>query len=338
MALIYSIIAMSLMIAFMVYRDEPVEAMASEEVASMDDLMNSETGILIENGKEMKTEYLCIPLPENITEKQITLRDEFIKKKVCIVIEGVDKNFYYENPLSGSSRHITDLLYGYGDQMARIDLMLDGIYERRVIYENGNMYLQFVAPRELYKQIVVIDPGHGGDSEGTTSFGLTEKDITLDIALKLKEMLDKTEIRVYYTRLEDVNPDSESRAMLANQTKADMFISIHANADPKTRTTSGTQTMYGSKFFIPQFGSENLAETLQKQLVSAIGNKDKGIVRQDEIYLLNNITIPSVLVEVGYMTNRQEALKMGRDDYQTKIAEGIYQGIIKAYEVMDENE
>ena len=63
-------------------------------------------------------------------------------------------------------------------------------------------------------------------------------------------------------------------------------------------------------------------------------NKDKGIQQQDEIYLLNNITIPAVLLEVGYMTNKQEALKMGRDDYRVKIAEGIYQGIIEAYEEM----
>lgn len=333
-ALIYSVIAMGVMIAFMVYRGDPVEVMASEEVSSMDDLMNSETGILIENGEEKKTEYLCIPLPENITEKEITLRDDYNNHKVSIVMEGVDKNFFYENPLSGSCSHIKDLLYGYGDQMARIDLILDGIYDRRVIYENGKMYIQFVAPRELYKQIVVIDPGHGGESEGTTSFGQTEKDITLDIVLKLKKMLDNTEIKVYYTRLEDVNVDAKSRVMLANQTKADMFISIHANADPKTRTTNGTRTMYGSKFFIPQFGSKELAETLQKQVVLSTENKDKGIQQQDEIYLLNNITIPAVLVEVGYLTNKQEALKMGRDDYREKIAEGIYQGILEAYEEM----
>ena len=258
--LIYSVITMGIMIAFMICREKPVEVMASEEVKSMDSLMNSETGILIEDGKEKETEYLCIPLPENITEKKITLRDDYNSKKVSILIEDVDQNFFYANPLSGSSSHIENLLYGYGNRVARIDLVLDGVYERRVIYENGKMYLQFVTPRELYKQIVVIDPGHGGDSEGTTSFGQTEKDITLDIALKLKEMLDKTEIRAYYTRLEDINPDTESRIMLANQTKADMFISIHANADPKTRTTNGTQTMYGSNFFIPQFGSKNTAE------------------------------------------------------------------------------
>lgn len=323
----FSIIAIGIMTIFFLFRDVPANATT---------LVNSDDSILLENGISRQTEYLCIPLPKTITIEEIEISDLLMENRTSIVIKGVEEDFFYKNPLSGSSSHIVNLQYGYGNGMARLDLLLDGLYETQPVFEDNKLYIKFLPPKELHSFIVVVDPGHGGTQTGTVAFGQTEKDITLKIANLLKEKMKGSNINLYLTRTTDEEqPSVEQRIGFANALKADMFISIHCNADAKTRITNGVQICYSNEVPIPEFNAENLARNLQDSLVKNTNAKDRGINLENKLEILSKTNVPAVLINVGYLTNKQEALKLSEEEYIKKIAEGIYEGIINSYEEMD---
>ena len=146
---------------------------------------------------------------------------------------------------------------------------MTGVFEYRTILENNDLYVSFLSPREMYKKIVVIDPACGGMNEGYTANGLLEKTVNLKVAQKLKEKLDKTDIKAYYTRMDDVNPEEESRVNLANATKADMYIRIQVDANEDV-SVYGATAVYNDNYFIPGFGSVELADMLERRLLPVL--------------------------------------------------------------------
>jgi N-acetylmuramoyl-L-alanine amidase len=183
--------------------------------------------------------------------------------------------------------------------------------------------------------IVVIDAGHGGRDNGTEHFNTVEKEVNLDIVLKLKEMLDKTDIKAYYTRLDDTKPSNAARVNLANHVDADFFISVHNNGDTKTSSSSGTEVLYHDKEETTSFGSKDLASICQEELVRQLGARDRGIVNGSTIKIIRLSEVPVALVEVGFVTNKTEAVNLRTDSYQEKAAQGIFNAIIRAYEERD---
>lgn len=176
----------------------------------------------------------------------------------------------------------------------------------------------------LAGKIIVLDPGHGGSDPGAIGKGgLFEKDITLKFGLKLKQLLKNAGATVIMTREKDVYPTLGERVDLANQLNSDIFVSIHCNSfagvDP-----GGTET-----FISPTPTSQTilLAEKVQENLVKAIGLFDRG-VKSDQFYVLNNTTMPAILVEVAFLSKDEEAELLKQDDFQFKAANGIYVGIL----------
>lgn len=210
---------------------------------------------------------------------------------------------------------------------------------------------------------IVIDAGHGGSDHGAIGcHSLKEKDITLKIAHHLKKKLTAAGYRVHLSRSEDTTTPIPKRASLANQLKADAFISLHLNSagkrNPKAR---GLETYYlssegilepshvGGYYFvnsesspalikkIDQFfklkidKSKNLASSIHTQVVDTLKKrkfkiKDRGI-KEEHFRLFYHNSIPTTLVEVGFITNADEAKLLQSDSYQEVIARGILQGI-----------
>lgn len=331
---LFTVVAMSVMVALFLFREVPVNA---EGLAyAMDTVMDENTDMLQTGANSKETDYLCVPLPENVTESQIVIVDDYMEHTLSLSIEGVAEDFYYHNSFSGCSDHIKTLMYGYGNETARVDLILDGIYTYEKIIENENLYLKFLPPKEKYNRVVVLDPGHGGESAGTTAYGQTERDIALAIGSRVKELLEEADIKSYMTRTTNEEaPTSSERLALAEAAKADMIISIHANADAKTRVTNGLQVLYSNQASALKAGSRDLAENLEEGMISATQTKSQGCVSQNKIGILKDASMPAVYAEVGYLTNRREALMLGEEEYRNKLAQGIYDGIIKAYEEME---
>ena len=179
-------------------------------------------------------------------------------------------------------------------------------------------------------QIICIDPGHGGSDRGAYNhnMGLAEKDVTLDISLRLAEILKKRGYTPVLTRTTDRDvtyagsPDRDelaARNTIAEKRNASLFISIHINASVNGSANGISTHWYKSK-------DRDLAEEIQLQLVNKTGRKDRGIAR-DRFFVLRNTELPSVLVEAGFISNQEEAALLCNDEYRQRIAESIAEGL-----------
>ncbi len=283
------------------------------------------------------TSYLRVPLPEGCKAENIIIENHYMDKQLWLMIQNVEEDFYYDNVISGNREMIAQGTFDVAADGVKLNFQLTGIYECRTILENNNLYISFQAPKEIYDRIVVIDPAHGGMDAGHCVGGLSEKDINLQIARKLKEKLDGGEIKAYYTRMDDVNPSDEERIALGNETRADMYIRIQVSASEDT-ALYGTETVYNRHYFIPGFGSVELADCLEREVVTSIKGKALGLLEAGaEDYTIEHATIPAAAISVGYITNAQEAVLLGKEAYIDKIATGIYEAIMKAYEEKQSN-
>ena len=151
---------------------------------------------------------------------------------------------------------------------------------------------------------------------------------------KVNEELDK-DIKVYLTRDSDVYPDNNSRARTANQI-ADMMVSIHMNAAENT-LVNGTETLYKNhdNDTGETLTSKQLAELIQSSIIEATGNNNRGTVHRTDLLILNGTTVPSVIVEVVFLSNVGDALKISQDAYQDIVAEAIAEAIEEAFDEYD---
>ncbi|MGB8451614.1 MAG: N-acetylmuramoyl-L-alanine amidase [Anaerocolumna sp.] len=178
---------------------------------------------------------------------------------------------------------------------------------------------------------VVIDPGHGGIDVGATgASGLYEKDFTLSLSKKIKEVLEKEEkIQVYMIREDDtfISTEDNYRSKFANELEVDLYISIHGNTyeDPNV---SGTESFYYHKEF------KSFAETMHKNVVSATGFNDRG-VKKGDLFVVRDTDMPSVLLEIGYLTNPQEEQTMLNEEFQDSVTEAIGNGVKEYLEIYD---
>lgn len=301
---------------------------------SRGDAQDKNSIIFEQNTQEMN--YFCIPIPADVKAENVMIENHYMDKELWVSIKQAPEEdysqFYQARGVSGNRGAVVDGYYESGTDTFWLKFMLTELYEYHSIFEDNHLYIDFVSPKEAYDRIVVIDPAYGGSATGAVSGDLTGKQVTLDIVRALKKKLDGTDMKVYYTRMDDSNPSDESRIALANAVKADMMIRIEVNENEDTKVY-GTEAVYNSKFFIPGFGSVELADLLEREVVTAISGKANGLVdATEEDIVINQATVPAATIRVGYVSNGQEVILLGREDYIEKIAEGIYQAILAAYE------
>ncbi len=185
---------------------------------------------------------------------------------------------------------------------------------------------------------VVVDPGHGGSDPGAIGVnGLYEKNVNLDISLKLKEELIKKGYEVAMTRESDRYVSLKDRVRFTNEAKADLFVSVHANSHPSS-SAKGTLVLYyddaypqkaypaseAMKKLTPQ--SKQLAKSVLSALVKEIGTENKGIV-PNAAYVIRMGSVPSILVETAFLSNRSDAALLADEKARRLIARGIANGI-----------
>jgi len=213
---------------------------------------------------------------------------------------------------------------------------------------------------------VVIDPGHGGSDPGCIGkTGLKEKDVALQVSLRLKKLLSaRKDLEVTLTRESDIFVPLENRSVIANQKKADIFVSIHANSIPNRRL-SGVETFYLNFSYEPSVNeiaaienatstknisemmeiikkivrrsktveSKELAKKIQTKLVKSLSLKYRNIkdqgVKGGPFWVLIGGEMPSVLVEISYLSNPQDELRLKNSLYLQQVAKGIYEGIVE---------
>ncbi|MBD2461759.1 N-acetylmuramoyl-L-alanine amidase [Oscillatoria sp. FACHB-1407] len=179
-------------------------------------------------------------------------------------------------------------------------------------------------PRSV-NQLVMIDPGHGGSDPGAIGIeGLREKDVVLAIARQVATVLTQNGLRTAMTRSGDEDLELNPRVRIAEQARANLFVSIHANAISLDRPeVNGLETYH----YPGSSRSATLAQAIQTSILNTIQIRDRG-VRQANFYVLKNTSMPAVLVEVGFVTGQEDAVNLARSDYQSRMAEAIARGIL----------
>jgi len=180
------------------------------------------------------------------------------------------------------------------------------------------------------RQLVVIDPGHGGPDVGATRNGVYEKDIVLAMSKQLGRILQQMGYSVMYTRTEDIDLDLEPRVQMAENARASAFISVHVNSlDASSSEVNGVETYHAPSASL----GKNLAELVHQQIIASTGANDRG-VRSARFYVVTKTSMPAILVETGFITNPSEALRLVDSNYQGRMAAAIAQGIdqfLKSY-------
>lgn len=188
---------------------------------------------------------------------------------------------------------------------------------------------------EIYSGIIVIDPGHGGEDTGAISQNnVNEKDVVLDISLKLGEKLEENNFKVYFTRKSDkalgntVRSDIINRAKFINARNADIFLSIHLNGSD-VESAKGVESY--SRFLDDK--SYLLAESIQDELSSIEYTKDRGIKETDEksLGILRYTNITGVLLELGFITNSEDEKYLISEEGQDIIVDCILNGILNYF-------
>lgn len=197
-------------------------------------------------------------------------------------------------------------------------------------------------------QLLILDPGHGGQDPGAADSrrGLEEKRITLELAQRVRTILQKYNMAVRLTRNSDQTVELDQRCLMANQCAANLFVSIHLNAAANT-SSSGIET-----YILPPAGCPITASTfagtrdrvafpankhdeanmvlgyyLQKSLVKYTRLEDRG-VRRSRFYVIRNVNCPAALVECGFISSRSDRTKIMTSAYRDDVARGIAEGIL----------
>ena len=193
------------------------------------------------------------------------------------------------------------------------------------------------------RRAIFLDPGHGGRDSGAFENGVKEKDLTLSVYNKVSSRLASLGYTVLTSRNTDKDVGLVSRADQANKSNADIFLSIHFNAGGRG-TAYGIETYYykPEAGYTPAINKENhnnperieksrkLANKIQQNLLYKTGAYDRGVKRAS-LAVLRETSIPSILVELGFIDNQEEVNKIKTNEYQEKLADGIVDGIVEYY-------
>lgn len=181
---------------------------------------------------------------------------------------------------------------------------------------------------------IILDAGHGGKDKGTSVGGIYESDINLEIVLKLREKFILEGANVILIRDGDYDlsspntnrrkkSDFDNRILLINNSNADLYISIHINYLDNNK-------YYGAQVFYTKDNKE-LANVIQKELKKDLDSPMNEKKLSDSIYMYKKLTIPGVLIECGFLSNKKERNLLINDEYQTKLVNSIVQGVKNYY-------
>ncbi len=314
--------------------------------------------------RQLGTRVLVLPKSEGM--RVAVTEDDYVHRRVTITVTGLESEslkpesiraVYGDTVLPGSEAFgdnpvevvfdACEILYSDatdGTKTATLSFSERTVYECRVAEDDAYVYLDWYRPKELYDRIIVLDAGHGGADEGAIAkSGLMEKDITLSYLLGIKALADKqSEIKFYYTRLEDKNCSEDYgegltlRTDLVANVQADIFISIHLNSH-ESNNFSGTEMFYNeTQNDWPGFHSKALAELLMEKVTEALGTRNNGYGEAAEtLSMVKYCEVPVTLIELGYLSNADDLTLITDKERKSATEQAIFEAIKEAFRRLD---
>jgi len=195
---------------------------------------------------------------------------------------------------------------------------------QEVVFTGARVVEEETPVVEPDQTIIVVDAGHGGYDKGTNSGDVAEKDICLAVAKKIAWKLENAGIHVIMTREDDTKIGLNTRADIANEADADVFVSIHCNSYDKDSGVNGMECYYSKN----SDTGKGLAETIVKQFEDQDRVTNRG-TRTADYRVITRATMPAVLMEIGFITNYQERQNMIDEEYQDFMAQRICNGLLE---------
>lgn len=268
-------------------------------------------------------------LPQEVNPDTITNADNYWKKNFTVTIPGDYVDYYKKNPVTISNSVVTKCTVSLTSAgKTKLSFNTSKLQGYKVHTQEGIVWIEVGEPKEIHKNIVVLDCGHGGYDSGAVGGGYKEKDLTYSILYTYaKSYFNKStsNVKAYWSRYDDTFVTLNDRAAYAKSIGADMFISLHMNSATST-TAKGTEVYYSTsnnKTLSSGLNSKKMANVFQKGLVSTLGTTSRGVKTAKYVVIHKN-TVPAVLIELGFISNSEDRAKLVNKDIQKKSAKKIY--------------
>lgn len=304
---VFKLVSLSLLSAFLFTFILPLKTAFGVENSSSSKVVEEKLKkIIAEYGEEnlIFENGISIKLDESVDFKEISSSEDIKWTVRDPEIASVD------DKLIGKAEGTTFLIGSSGDKHYVRELYVYGSGN------NVNLYRQ--SPRDHY--LVYIDPGHGGSDPGASGNGIVEKELVLKLSKEIKSRLEKKGISVVMSRDKDEYVSLADRSISANAVNPDAFVSVHINAAEAVGAI-GIETYFYANDDRP------LADDLQSKLISYTGAVNRQ-VKNEAFYVLKNTNVPSALVELGFLTNKEEAENLKNPAYQEKLINANVDGIV----------
>lgn len=274
---------------------------------------------------------LSIPKPSGVTLAHVTNQDLYASKKFQIEIKGDYVEYFRNNPVVINNNSVKSLEITKSGANTRITVSTSSLRGYKIYDKGNNFVVSMGAPKSIYRSIVVMDAGHGGHDPGARNKGTNEKDLNFKIGYTLMKQYttqNTPDIKVYWTRTTDTFITLAKRAAFAKSVSADAFISLHMNSASKS-SANGTEVYYSVSNNSKGFGSitsKKMANLFKNKLIGDLKTKSRG-VKTAGYYVLKHNTVPSILIELGFISGSSDYKKLTSSSFQKKAAKSIYDGI-----------
>ncbi len=291
-----------------------------------DDVFLEQDSLIFLEGERAGQYAIYIPLEKKLQAEDVTVENRYRDRELWIYIQGAGADFYKQNKIYGDVSPILS-----GKVQARrggiiLKMQMERVLEYYTTMEDELLTITFKNPHDAYRYVAVIDPMGGGAEMGYILRGYAEKALALQIANLLPECLQRSDIRLYFTRTEDAEASKEERLALAEAVDADFYVRICAGLD-EDASRYGVSAVYNAEYFIPKPGNVELADALARSAAMASGNRALGLFAAEKDSILQDVTVAAAQINVGYLTNPAEGELLGWAEYRRKLAQGIADAI-----------
>jgi N-acetylmuramoyl-L-alanine amidase len=279
---------------------------------------------------------LKLKLPEGVSSQSVTDTDYYYKNTFTLKIAGKWKSFYEEHPVLANNTAIQSLKIRESGSSTLITVKTSKLQGYRYSQKGDYLLVKIDDPRKIYKNIVVLDAGHGGKDRGASHNGTYEKNINYKIIYTLaKTYFDSPDstVKAYWSRYNDTFISLSARAAFAQKVGADLFVSLHMNSARNT-SANGMEVYYSKdNNKTSSFGltSQILARRMHNRLNSDLSISSRG-VKTAGFYVIKHNTVPAILVELGFLSGNSDYTKLISSSYQKKAAQSIYQCVAETFE------
>lgn len=269
----------------------------------------------------------CIPLPKGIRAEHVTMENRYMDRELWLYIREADELFYAENAISGDLAPILSGQREVQEDGMLLKFSMEHVYEYRSTLNGSSLTIEWYSPREGYEFLIVLDPADGETLLGDPDGG----DVTLQVARQVQKQFSSEGVRLYCTRSDADAVTEESRVRLAEETGADLYVRLSVSREDD-QEISGISGIYEEDFFIPDFGSPELADLLTRETTISAGNRALGLKTAAQDSILKQLRVPAAELSLGCLSHPKEAYLLSESAYQEKLAAGIVKALEEAVE------